>query len=69
MANESPILQHFTYEHLPHGEARNGALMFRSWAHQVEENVPNGPEKTVALRKLLESRDAALRILRPSLVP
>lgn len=63
MSNASPILEHFTYEHLPHGEARNGALMYRSWAHQVEENLRPGAEKTVALRKLLESRDAALRAL------
>jgi hypothetical protein len=30
-------------------------------AKQVVENLPRNPERTVALRKLLEAKDAAVR--------
>ena len=30
-------------------------------AHQLVEIVPEGPERTVSLRKLLEAKDAAVR--------
>lgn len=37
------------------------AKMYQTLAMQLEETLPGSPEKTVTLRKLLESRDAALR--------
>jgi hypothetical protein len=30
-------------------------------AHRIVEELPRNPERTVALRKLLESKDAAVR--------
>lgn len=32
-------------------------------AHFLENTLPNGSEKTVAIRKLLEAKDAAVRSL------
>jgi hypothetical protein len=34
-------------------------------AQWMEGNVPDGPEKSVALRKLLEAKDAAVRAMLP----
>ena len=34
---------------------------FHDLAHQLVEIVPEGPERTVSLRKLLEAKDAAVR--------
>lgn len=34
---------------------------FQSLAERMHDMLPKGPEKSVALRKLLEARDAALR--------
>jgi hypothetical protein len=55
-----PILQFFAYEHLP---ADLGAVSapFCVLAHRIVEELPRNPERTVALRKLLESKDAAVR--------
>lgn len=53
------ILQFFVCDHLPpHLQAV--ALPFASLAHRVME-LPRNPERTVALRKLLEAKDAAVR--------
>lgn len=35
---------------------------YLSLALDIAEKLPDGPEKSVSLRKLLESRDAALRV-------
>lgn len=34
---------------------------YMSLANQIDSQVVNGPEKSVAMRKLLESLDAAMR--------
>jgi hypothetical protein len=34
---------------------------FHLLATSIVENIPRNPERTVALRKLLESKDAAVR--------
>jgi len=54
------IGQFFAFEHLPpHLQAisREFALL----ATQIVNVLPSNPERTVALRKLLESKDAAVR--------
>lgn len=57
---EDHILQFFDYEHLPpHLQAVS--LPFHNLAYEMVENIPRNPERTVALRKLLESKDAAVR--------
>ncbi len=52
------VLQFFSWSHLPVAAV---SRPFVDLAHQVAERAPNSPETTVALRKLLEARDAAVR--------
>ena len=54
------LMQFFEYAHLP---ARLQAVSkpFGDLAAQIEETIPSNPEKTVALRKLLEAKDCAVR--------
>lgn len=59
---EEPILQFFKYEHLPEHLAEV-SKPFGDLAAQIVETLPRNPERTVALRKLLESKDAAVRAL------
>jgi hypothetical protein len=61
MPNEQEhILQFFSYEHLP-VELQKISRPFREMAQQLILHLPRNPERTVALRKLLESKDAAVR--------
>lgn len=50
----------FVYSHLP-DRLQKVSLLYAVLAVQLVEMVPPGPERTVALRKLLESKDAAVR--------
>ena len=54
------LLQYFEFEHLPPALADVSAP-FCTLAHNIADNLPDGPEKTMALRKLLESKDCAVR--------
>jgi len=55
-----PIMQWFSYDHLPeHLQA-----VSKPWcqlAKKVVKHLPRCAERTVALRKLLEGKDAAVR--------
>jgi hypothetical protein len=53
-------LQFFEYAHLPTHLAEVSAL-FCILATRIVEDLPRNPERTVALRKLLEAKDAAVR--------
>ncbi len=56
------IEQFFAYEHLPpHLQAVSKP--FGDLARGLIATLPRNPERTVALRKLLESKDAAVRAL------
>lgn len=55
-----PILQFFEHRHLPL-DLQGTSLMFYTLAHWVVDMLPRNPERTVALRKLLEAKDAAVR--------
>lgn len=55
-----PILQFFQWGHLP-PHLQSISQPFESLAVQLVSNVPRNPERTVALRKLLEAKDAAVR--------
>lgn len=55
-----PLLRYFTFDHLP-GRLRDISEPFCKLAEDLDVVLPNGSEKTVALRKLLESKDAAVR--------
>ena len=52
------ILQFFAYQHLPQ-HLQAVSKPFGDMASQIVEMLPRNPERTVALRKLLEAKDAA----------
>lgn len=54
------ILRYFHYAHLPeHLQAISAP--FCTLARHIVDTLPRNPERTVALRKLLEAKDAAVR--------
>jgi hypothetical protein len=55
-----PMLQFFRYEHLP-ADLREVSKPFCRLAHEIVDTLPRNPERTTALRKLLESKDCAVR--------
>ncbi len=57
---EEYLLQFFAFGHLPEHLAKISAP-FAALATQVVETLPRNPERTVALRKLLEAKDCAVR--------
>lgn len=58
------ILQFFRYSHLPK-DLQKVSKPFSDLAHLMRHTLPDGPERDVALRKLLESKDAAVRAALP----
>lgn len=57
----SDLLRYFEFDHLREGALRNASRPFHALAHELDDLLPGGAEKTVALRKLLEAKDAAVR--------
>lgn len=55
-----PILQFFEYAHLPE-HLQEISRPFGKLAQALNVALPEGPEKAAALRKLLESKDCAVR--------
>lgn len=55
------MLKYFAFAHLPDGIMRETSRMFCHLAFMVVRTVPRSAERTVALRKLLEGKDAAVR--------
>jgi hypothetical protein len=62
MTPGDPMLQFFHCEHLPEA-LRAVSRPFGVLAKQIVENLPRNPERTVALRKLLEAKDCAVRAI------
>ena len=60
MSQDEPILQFFKFDHLP-DHLKMVSRPFGELALHICETLPRNPERTVALRKLLESKDAAVR--------
>jgi hypothetical protein len=60
--NVDPILQFFDYEHLAKPLA-DVSEPFCLLALDIVATVPRNPERTVALRKLLEAKDCAVRAM------
>lgn len=56
------MLQFFQYDHLP-VPLKEASKPFCELAQRVVDSYPMNPERTVALRKLLEAKDAAVRTL------
>lgn len=57
----TPIMRYFDFDHLREGSLRNTSEKFHALATEVDETLPDGAEKSTALRKLLEAKDAAVR--------
>jgi hypothetical protein len=58
--DEERMLKWFEFEHLPPG-LRAVSEPFCALAVEICAMIEPGPERTVALRKLLEAKDAAVR--------
>jgi len=54
------LLQFFEHGHLPQ-HLQDVAAPFHALAHTLVASLPRNPERTVALRKLLEAKDCAVR--------
>lgn len=57
---QEPILQFFEFANLP-ASTMEIVRPFCVLAHNITESLPRNPERTSALRKLLEAKDAAVR--------
>lgn len=57
---EERMLKWFAYDHLPE-YLRVVSAPFYMLARRLCESLEPGPERTVAFRKLLEAKDAAVR--------
>ena len=64
-AKTDEIMKHFRYAHLVNENARAVSCDFALLAVLVVNRAPRVPERTVALRKLLEGKDAAVRACLP----
>ena len=56
------MLQFFGYSHLPE-HLQVVSKPFHDLANQIVDTLPQNSERTVALRKLLEAKDCAVRAL------
>jgi hypothetical protein len=54
------MLQFFAYSHL-RDDLRPTSKLFHDLANDIVETLPENAERTVALRKLLEAKDCAVR--------
>lgn len=57
---EERMMKWFEFSHLPE-HLQAVSKPFGELAAKIVETVDSGPERTVALRKLLEAKDAAVR--------
>lgn len=58
--SEDPLLQFFDFGHL-RVDLQPISALFAELADEIVTQLPRNPERTVALRKLLESKDCAVR--------
>jgi len=56
----NPIMKYFEYAHLPE-RLQLVSRPFGNLATQMNEALPDGPEKSAGLRKLLEAKDCMVR--------
>ena len=55
------VARYFAYDHLPEGVLRNTSAHCYRLAEFMAETLPDGPELTAGLRKLLEAKDCFVR--------
>lgn len=56
----APILKYFQYEHLK-PELQAISKPIGDLARLLDESLPDGPEKSAGMRKLLEAKDCFVR--------
>lgn len=56
----SPTIKYFAFEHLPPA-LQEVSKPLCELAHQMEKMLPDGPEKSAGMRKLLEAKDCFVR--------
>ena len=56
-----PILQYFEFDHLRRDDLKQVSMKFHTLAMDIAQTLPRNAERTAALRKLLEAKDAAVR--------
>ena len=54
------LLRYFEYSHLP-ARLQGFSAPFAELAHDIVDGLPDGPELTAGLRKLLEAKDCIVR--------
>lgn len=54
------VLQYFHFEHLK-GNLRDVSFQFANMALELATRLPKNPQRTIALNKLLEAKDASVR--------
>lgn len=59
-----PLLRFFRYDHLPEN-LKEVSKQFATLAEYLNLELPPCAERTVALRKLLEAKDAGVRAMLP----
>ena len=57
---DNPIMRYFAYAHLPEHLREVSKVVFDA-ANEMDCLVPDGPEKSAGLRKLLEAKDCFVR--------
>ena len=55
------IAQYFAFEHLTHPDMRDASRLCHDLAENMITLLPDGPELTAGLRKLLEAKDCFVR--------
>lgn len=58
--DEDRMMKWFAYAHLPQ-DLQPVSMVFHTAARELLNRLDPGPERTVAFRKLLEAKDAAVR--------
>lgn len=56
----NPLIRWFAFDHLKEPQ-RSISMQFSDFAAALDDILPDGAEKTVCLRKMLEAKDAAVR--------
>ena len=56
----STTIKWFAYDHLP-AKLQEVSKPIAELAKQMEETLPDGPEKSAGMRKLLEAKDCFVR--------
>ena len=57
----TPITRYFTHDHLQHQATKITSHAVGDLARLMDDFLPDGPEKSAGLRKLLEAKDCFVR--------